>query len=300
MRRIMLRVAYDGTGYCGWQRQPNGVTVEGVLNDALRALLQEDIEVIGASRTDAGVHARGNVCVFDTESRIPAGKFAYALNPRLPGDIVIQESREVAADFHPRHCACNKTYEYRIYNATFPDPLLRYHSHFLYRPLDVDAMRQAARHLVGEHDFKSFCSVNTQVKETVRRVNSLEISEEEIPGKTGYAKQGCPANGNLRREGAEACTKLVPRMVTIRINGNGFLYNMVRIIAGTLIEAGYHWRSAESVGETLRACDRQAAGATAPACGLTLMGIEYDEGLLAGGGDGSGVRPAGGSVSGGG
>lgn len=284
MRRIMLRVAYDGTGYCGWQRQPNGITVEGVLNDALHALLKEDIEVIGASRTDAGVHARGNVCVFDTESRIPAGKFAYALNPRLPGDIVIQESREVPADFHPRHCDCNKTYEYRIYNAAFPDPLLRYNSHFLYRPLDVNAMRNAACCLVGEHDFKSFCSVNTQVKETVRRVNSLEILEEEISGGTGYAEQGCPVDGNMQGEGISASARFCPRMITIRINGNGFLYNMVRIIAGTLIEAGYHLRSAKSIGETLLKCDRQAAGATAPACGLTLMGIYYDEALLLGSG----------------
>ena len=124
MKRVMLRVAYDGTEYCGWQRQPNGITVEGILNSRLSALLGEDIEVIGASRTDAGVHARGNVCVFDTKSRIPGEKLAHALNPSLPEDITVQESCEVAADFHPRHCDCNKTYEYQIYNATFPDPLL--------------------------------------------------------------------------------------------------------------------------------------------------------------------------------
>ncbi len=281
MRRIMLRVAYDGTEYCGWQRQPNGVTVEGVLNGALRALLQEDIELIGASRTDAGVHARGNVCVFDTKSRIPAEKFAYALNPRLPGDIVIQESREVAADFHPRHCNCNKTYEYRIYNAIFPDPLLRRSTHFLYRPLDVEAMRQAAGCLVGEHDFKSFCSVNTQVKETVRKVNFLEVLETPVVGGKAF---GAADSGAAHGSFSMPLGKMPPRMITIRINGNGFLYNMVRIIAGTLIEAGYHWRSPESVMETLAACDRQMAGATAPACGLTLMGIWYDEALLLGGG----------------
>lgn len=303
MRRIMLRVAYDGTEYCGWQRQPNGVTVEGVLNSALRALLQEDIELIGASRTDAGVHARGNVCVFDTKSRIPAEKFAYALNPRLPGDIVIQESREVAADFHPRHCDCNKTYEYRIYNAIFPDPLLRRSTHFLYRPLDVEAMRQAAGYLVGEHDFKSFCSVNTQVKETVRKVNFLEVLETPVEdGKAfwaadngaetvlGSGNHAAEESSRTEESGAAHGSffmplgKMPPRMITIRINGNGFLYNMVRIIAGTLIEAGYHWRSPESVMETLAACDRQMAGATAPACGLTLMGIWYDEALLLGGG----------------
>lgn len=274
MRRILLRVAYDGTQYCGWQRQPNGITVEEVLNRELSALLKEEIGVIGASRTDAGVHARGNVCVFDTESRIPGEKFAYALNPRLPGDIAVQESREVAKDFHPRHCACNKTYEYRIYNAAFPDPLLRRYSHFLYRPLDVGAMQQAAGYLVGEHDFKSFCSVNTQVKETVRQVNFLEIFEAGAgSGDVFGAAQG---SGVLQE-------KQPPRVITIRINGNGFLYNMVRIIAGTLIEVGDHWRSPESVAHTLAARDRQTAGATAPACGLTLTGIWYDEALLSGG-----------------
>ncbi len=262
MKRVMLRVAYDGTEYCGWQRQPNGITVEGILNARLSALLGEDIEVIGASRTDAGVHARGNVCVFDTKSRIPGEKLAHALNPSLPEDITVQESCEVAADFHPRHCDCNKTYEYQIYNATFPDPLLRRYSHFLYRPLDVSAMQQAAKYLVGEHDFKSFCSVNTQVKETVRRVNYLEVLEG------GIRPYGFRATG-------ETSDGIMPRLITIRINGNGFLYNMVRIIAGTLIEVGYHKRTPKSLAESLAACDRKAAGATAPACGLTLLEIQY-------------------------
>ena len=257
MKRILLRVAYDGTNYCGWQLQPNGLAVEEVINRELSALLHENIAVIGASRTDSGVHAQGNVCIFDTHSRIPGEKFSYALNAQLPQDIVIQESREVAADFHPRHCDCTKTYEYRIYNATFPNPLVRRYTHFLYRPLDVSAMREAAKYLVGEHDFKSFCSVNTQVKETVRTINRLEVLEEPADGTSGG------------------------RIITIRINGNGFLYNMVRIIAGTLIEAGYHWRTPDSIAETLAACDRAGAGATAPACGLTLMGIHYDEALLA-------------------
>lgn len=259
MKRIMLRVAYDGTAYCGWQRQPNGITVEEVLNRELSLLLKEEIEVIGASRTDAGVHAHRNVCVFDTKSRIPGEKFSFALNSRLPEDICVQESREVAPDFHPRHCECNKTYEYRIYNAAFPDPLLRRYTHFLYRPLDVAAMKQAAKYLVGEHDFKSFCSVNTQVKETVRRVNFLEVLEE-----------------NLGKE-IESGNNFQPRLITIRINGNGFLYNMVRIIAGTLIEVGYHGREPESLAKVLSACDRRAAGQTAPACGLTLIGIWYEQ-----------------------
>ncbi len=266
MKRIMLRVAYDGTEYCGWQQQPNGITVEGVLNCELSSLLKEEIEVIGASRTDAGVHAHGNVCVFDTKSRIPGEKFSSALNSYLPGDICVQESREVAPDFHPRHCECNKTYEYQIYNATFPNPLFRRYTHFLYRPLDVAAMQRAAGYLVGEHDFKSFCSVNTQVKETVRRVNFLEVSEE----RADFGR-----SVNLGKE-FESVNNFHPRLITIRINGNGFLYNMVRIIAGTLIEVGYHKREPESLAEVLAACDRRTAGQTAPACGLTLMEIQYN------------------------
>ncbi|MBQ9119192.1 MAG: tRNA pseudouridine(38-40) synthase TruA [Lachnospiraceae bacterium] len=255
MKRVMLRVAYDGTEYCGWQVQPNGITIEEVLNRQLTRITGTEVAVIGASRTDSGVHAKGNVCVFDTESRIPAEKFAFALNAGLPQDVVVQNSCEVAADFHPRHCDCHKTYEYRIYNATFPDPLLRRYSHFLYHKLDVEAMRQAAQYLVGEHDFKSFCSVNTQVKDTVRRVNSIEVLAEP------------------RQTAAEEDAKLI----TIRINGNGFLYNMVRIIAGTLIQVGFHRYPPEQVATILAAKDRAAAGETAPACGLTLIEICYQE-----------------------
>ena len=125
MKRVMLRVAYDGTDYCGWQLQPGKPTIESVLNEALTALLGKKITVIGASRTDSGVHSLGNVAVFDTDTRIPAEKICYALNQRLPDDIVIQESGEVSPDFHPRYCDSRKTYEYRILNRTFPLPTER-------------------------------------------------------------------------------------------------------------------------------------------------------------------------------
>ena len=255
MKRVMLRVAYDGTEYCGWQIQPNGITIEEVLNRELTRITGTEVAVIGASRTDSGVHAKGNVCVFDTESRIPAEKFAFALNAGLPQDVVVQSSCEVTADFHPRHCNCHKTYEYRIYNATFPNPLVRRYSHFLYHRLDVGAMRQAAQYLVGEHDFKSFCSVNTQVKDTVRKINSIEVLAES----------------------QQTAAEEDARLITIRINGNGFLYNMVRIIAGTLIQVGFRRYPPEQVKEILAAKDRAMAGETAPACGLTLMEICYEE-----------------------
>lgn len=240
----MLTVAYDGTDYCGFQIQPKDVTVEGVLNRELSKLLKEDITVIGASRTDSGVHALGNVAVFDTNTKIPANKISYALNQSLPEDIVIQQSEEVADDFHPRHCNCMKTYEYKIYNATFQDPVKRRYTHFVYRTLNAETMQSAANFLIGEHDFVSFCSANTQVKDTVRHIYSIDIVQ----------------NGND---------------IVIRIKGNGFLYNMVRIIAGTLIQVGNGLFTADKVHEILEAKDRTKAGPTAPAKGLTLVKIEY-------------------------
>ena len=148
--RISLSVAYEGTNYHGWQIQPNGITIESVLNQALSDLLGEKIEVIGASRTDAGVHSMGNIAVFDTDTRIPAEKISYALNQRLPQDIVVQESKEVPADFHPRHCNSRKTYEYRILNRRFQNPLRRRDTYFYYYALDVEQMRKAAQVLVGD------------------------------------------------------------------------------------------------------------------------------------------------------
>ena len=246
MKRIMLVIAYDGTNYCGWQTQKNGIAVEEVINRTLSDLTCEDIKVIGASRTDAGVHAYGNVAVFDTDSRIPGDKFVYALNRFLPDDIVIQESKEVASDFHPRHVNCKKTYEYRILNRRVPLPTKHRYAHFLYYNLDIEKMRDAAKILVGTHDFKSFCSVNTQVKDTVRTIYNIDVIRENED-------------------------------VVIRVFGNGFLYNMVRIIAGTLISVGTGLTAPEKVKKMLEAKNRQAAGPTAPAKGLTLVKILYED-----------------------
>ncbi|MBR1854445.1 MAG: tRNA pseudouridine(38-40) synthase TruA [Lachnospiraceae bacterium] len=250
-KRVRLTVAYDGTNYHGWQIQKNGITIESELNRCLSDLLQEDIQVIGASRTDAGVHAMGNIAVFDTCARMPAEKISYALNQRLPEDICIQKSEEVALDWHPRHAESRKTYEYRIYRGEFPMPVKRLYSHFTYRPLHVEQMRRAATYLTGEHDFKSFCQTGAQVESTVRTIYSLEVEEQ----------------------GAD---------LVIQVCGNGFLYNMVRIIAGTLMEVGEGKRSPEDMLGILQACDRSAAGPTAPAQGLTLIRYEYmDEYIVA-------------------
>ncbi|MGI6041244.1 MAG: tRNA pseudouridine(38-40) synthase TruA [Candidatus Alectryocaccobium sp.] len=246
MRRIFLEIAYDGTNYSGWQVQNNAVSVQETIDKALSEWLGEEIHTIGASRTDAGVHARGNVAVFDTESLIPADKFAFGLNARLPEDISIQESFEVPAEFHPRFTETIKTYEYKILNRKFPDPTRRNDSLFYYGKLNVDAMNEAASYLVGPHDFKSFCAVNHDAKTTVRTIYSARVDKD----------------GDL---------------ITFEITGNGFLYNMVRIIAGTLIEVGKGKLKPEDIKMIMEARDRQKAGPTAPAHGLTLVEIEYPE-----------------------
>lgn len=246
MKRIMLTVAYDGTNYCGWQIQPNGNTIEAELNKHLSELLKEEIQVSGASRTDTGVHALCNLAVFDTNARMPGEKISYALNQRLPEDIRIRDSREVAPDFHPRFIKTKKTYEYKIFNSRFPNPVERLYSHFTYVPLDVERMKQAAAFLVGEHDFKSFCAKGAQVETTVRTIYECTVEKRE-------------------------------HMISIRISGSGFLYNMVRIIAGTLMEVGMGKRAPEEISCILEKKERGAAGPTAPARGLTLIRYEFLE-----------------------
>lgn len=246
MKRVLLVVAYDGTAYNGWQLQPGAATIEGELNNALSRLLCEEIRVIGASRTDSGVHALCNIAVFDTNARIPAEKISYALNQRLPEDIRIQKSMEVASDFHPRHCNSKKTYEYRILNREFSLPTRRLYAHFTYVPLDAELMRRGAAYLIGEHDFKSFCATAAVVETTVRTITDVQVER-------------------------------INEEIVIRVSGTGFLYNMVRIIAGTLMEVGRGNYPPEKVQEILEAKDRQAAGPTAPACGLTLVKYEFED-----------------------
>ncbi len=247
MKRVKLVVAYDGTNYHGWQLQKNGLSIEEVLNRTLTELLQESVTVTGASRTDSGVHAMGNVAVFDTKNRMPAEKICYALNQRLPEDIRIQTSCQVPDDWHPRKQNCMKTYEYRILNRKMEMPVRRLYTHFCYFPIDVEKMRQAAAYLVGEHDFKSFCTVRTQVEDTVRTIYSLSVDR-----------------------GSDD-------VITIRVSGSGFLYNMVRILAGTLLRVGTGMYPPEKMEEILDARNRQAAGPTLPARGLTLISLDYDD-----------------------
>lgn len=243
MKRVMLKVAYDGTDYCGWQRQNNGITVQQVLEEELSRMLGEEIQVLGCSRTDSGVHSLGNLCVFDTDARIPADKISYALNQRLPEDISVMRSQEVPPNFHPRKWDSVKTYEYTIYNGRMRNPIYRKYSLFHYGKLDVLAMQAAAGYVVGEHDFASFCSAGSTADTTWRTVYSCTVTQE----------------GDLIR---------------IRITGSGFLYNMVRIIAGTLMKIGSGQWKPDKMRKIIAARDRQAAGPTAPPEGLCLMEIE--------------------------
>ena len=244
--RVLLRVAYDGTNYCGWQIQPNAVTVEGELQKALVHLFGENTSMTGASRTDAGVHAFGNVAVIDVETRIPVEKIPYALNAGLPSYIKVVQAVRVADDFHPRHTDCVKKYRYSIWNDTFENPMERLYCHFVYGNIDIEKMNEAAKYIVGTHDFTSFCSAGSQVEQKVRTIYSLEVKK----------------NGNR---------------IEIEVTGNGFLYNMVRIIAGTLLQVGQGSLEPAELEKIIDGKDRQLAGPTAPARGLALVEINYKE-----------------------
>lgn len=320
MKNIKLVVAYDGTNYSGWQIQPNAVTIEQLLDKAINSLTGENVHVTGASRTDAGVHAMGNVAVFKTNSTIPGRRWAYAINRFLPDDIVVQASWEVEKNFHPRHCNTVKTYEYKILNTPFPFPKERNYSWHVSHDLNINNMKEAAQILIGEHDFKSFCCVRTQTESTVRHIYSIEIIKENIYNKNisekisnKYNNDSIKKNGDnnkncLDMKASDNMSGLSDKIfgknysiddklqnnnvsaanradnisngsyITIRIKGNGFLYNMVRIIAGTLMQVGRGQLTPDAVQNMLLSKDRCSAGQTAPPQGLTLMGIDYVDG----------------------
>lgn len=243
MKTIKMIVAYDGTNYAGWQIQPNALTIEEVLNRELSSLLNEDITVHGASRTDAGVHSLGNIAWFDTYARFDAERIAPALNTHLPADIRVLESCEVSNDYNPHNIKSKKTYEYRIDNRDVYLPTERLYSYSYHYDLDEKKMDEAIKCLVGEHDFTAFSSVKAQVKSRVRTIYEAGV----------------------RREGDS---------VIIRIAGDGFLYNMVRIIAGTLIEIGNGRKEVSDMIKILESKDRENAGPTAPPEGLVMLGYE--------------------------
>ena len=245
MRRIHLIVEYEGTAYAGWQRQANAMTVQEKLERAILKLTGEELCVSGASRTDAGVHALGQSAHFDTESRIPADKFSFALNTMLPPDIRVTRSEEVPLEFHARFSTRGKRYRYLFHAAPHAGALtLNTHAHVIY-PLDVEKMQAETQDLVGTHDFAAFAASGSVVKDTVRTIYRAEVT----------------------REGSE---------IRLIVEGSGFLYNMVRIIAGTLIGVGSGKLEPGAFRRAIASGDRLDLGITAPAHGLTLMEVFYD------------------------
>ncbi|NLP46449.1 MAG: tRNA pseudouridine(38-40) synthase TruA [Epulopiscium sp.] len=244
----MLTIAYDGTCYHGWQRQENALSVQQVVEEACEKLFGCHIKIIGAGRTDAKVHALGQVATLQVATSIPIERIPYALNTYLPEDIVIQQAKEQPMEFHPRYDAINKTYRYQILNAPFAIPQWRNYTTFVSYPLNVDRMSQAGKYFCGTHDFVGFCSTGSHVITTIRTIFDFQVTFQD-------------------------------RIITLEVKGNGFLYNMVRIIAGTLIEVGKGKINPFDIPSIIQSKDRKKAGPTAPPQGLTLIKIEYGKTL---------------------
>ena len=247
MKNLLFKISYDGTNYCGFQSQKTVVSVQETIENALSKLTGEKTTVYGCGRTDAGVHAINYYFNFRTNSTIPPERFHLALTAHLPEDIVPLTCREVPADFHARVCAVEKTYIYKILNRSAPDALNRKRCyHYPHHKLDIDKMKNAAKHIIGKKDFKMFMSSGSSVKTTVRTVSELEISKAED-------------------------------VITIKITADGFLYNMVRIIVGTLIGIGNGKMSEAELLEVIEKKSRVYAGATVPPQGLYLFDVNYGE-----------------------
>jgi tRNA pseudouridine38-40 synthase len=244
MQNIKLTISYDGTNYCGWQRQNNAMTVQQRIEEACTKVFGQALSVTGASRTDTGVHALGQVATLQTDTTIPIDRIPYALNAALPEDIVVSNAEAVDIEFHPRYGAKQKTYQYKIINARFPIPQMRNYAEFNRRPLDLQKMQEAAQYFVGTHDFKTFSATGGSVKTTVRTILALSVEKQD-------------------------------QMIILTVTGTGFLYNMVRIITGTLTDVGLGKTSPEEIPRIITSKDRVQAGQTAPPQGLTLLSIEY-------------------------
>ena len=260
-RNIKLVIQYDGTGLHGFQRQKGDLSIQEALERAIREVTGKPAVLAAAGRTDAGVHALGQVVSFRSASALPLDRFPWALNAHLPPGIVVQEAREVPPDFHARFSARSKAYRYTIQNAHFPVPLMSRCAYLWREPLDVAAMDQAARRLEGRHDFAAFRATGSSAKTSVRTVLRCRVEAEPLTG---------TANG---------------RLVQVWVEADGFLYNMVRIIAGTLLEVGAGRRDPEDVVKALTSGDRALAGRTLPPQGLCLMAVHYDN-------DAPGLSPA--------
>ena len=260
MRVLKLTVAYDGTRFVGWQRQADGESIQGLLEEALAKFEGAPVTVHGAGRTDAGVHALGQVASAIVTFTHPAETIARALNAQLPDDIRVVEIADAAPGFHARFSARSKSYRYQIREGTIGDPFTRAFVWQLPAPLNVDAMTEAAAALVGTHDFAAFQSAGTEVASTVRTIFRSEFSTTE------------PSERSERLERPERSERLLVYEVT----ADGFLRHMVRAIVGTLVEIGRGWRSVESIAQLVERGTRAQAGATAPPHGLFLVCVDYD------------------------
>ena len=273
--QILLTVAYDGTAYAGWQRQQNAIAVQQRLEEALSALLNRPVTTKAASRTDAGVHALGQrVAFFAEDLRIPVDKLPYVLSGYLPADISVTAAQPVADGFNPRFDAVFKTYAYNMYCATSPNPLLRRYSAYVSQPLDIKAMEKAAGMFVGRHDFAAFQATGSSAKTTVREVYECSVTNARTTFMDNAVLHGerifpHRISQDIQRQ------EHAPGLVTLTVTGNGFLYNMVRIIAGTLLYAGLGKIPPDAIPDIIYSRDRTKAGKTMPPEGLTLLEVGY-------------------------
>lgn len=260
MRNIKLTIEYDGTNYRGWQIQPGYDTIQGRLESALSRIIKSEAGVLGAGRTDAGVHALGQVANFRTESKMTPDEFRLAFNSLLPRDIVINYVEEVDKNFHSRFDAINRTYHYTILNANTPSALLRNYVYLSAKPIDIDIMNIACNHLIGTHDFSSYASLSDPVFSTIRTVNIAEWTLLDSDSSVlGYER------GH--------------RLIRFRIEANAFLRGMIRAITGTLLEVGIGKIYPEKVKEIMEAKDRTIASSSLPAKGLCLVRVDYPDTL---------------------
>ncbi|MEG1509659.1 MAG: tRNA pseudouridine(38-40) synthase TruA [Clostridia bacterium] len=244
MQRFKITIEYDGTNYCGWQMQDNGISIQQTMQEIMQSFFNQQIKLYASGRTDSGVHAVGQVAHFDCETKMTPYSIKKAINILLPKDIKIVQCERATDTFNARYDAKIKTYCYWIYNAEENSPLRENRAYFCKTPLDVEAMKIATKYFLGEHDFVGFRSAHSCAESTVRQIYSFDIEQK-----------GCD--------------------VFLTITGNGFLYNMVRIIAGTLLQVGLGKTKAEEIGAIIASHERKCAGKTLSACGLYLKRVEY-------------------------
>lgn len=243
MKNLKVTIQYNGANYCGWQKQPDSLGIQGTIEKAINEITKEEVKLVGSGRTDAGVHALGQVANFKLESSIPVQKIPNALNAKLPKDISIIACTEVGDEFHSRYSAKGKRYRYLIYNNMYRNPIYKDISYHVRYDLDFKKMCKEAKHLIGEHDFKGFMSSGSSVTDTVRTIYDITLEKQED-------------------------------LIILEVEGNGFLYNMVRIIVGTLVDIG-RGRINESLKDIINSKNRGKCGHTAPAHGLFLKKVDY-------------------------